>query len=337
MAVRSQAVRLAEGLAEGVPLPPLELAERAGALDQINPFRNYEEVGRMCRDAILAALPRDWSWEDRSALDFGCGAGRVLRHFLPEADRCAFHGCDIDAPSIAWAEEHLSPPFRLFVSGEAPPLAYPDSSFDLIWAMSVFTHLDGESWAGWLLELRRLLKADGILIASFLSQPAHWLLGEPWDDARIGMNTLKAGEGWENGGPVVFHSEWWLRAHWGRAFEIRSHQPGAIGQGLAVMRPREVSLTREDLERPEPDEPRELSAAIHHARQLYAEAAEQRGIAREQTAALAEVAKDHDRALAELEATRARYAVIAGSRSWRLTAPLRRAGMVIRGHLGRAG
>ena len=24
----------------------------------------------------------------------------------------------------------------------------------------------------------------------------------------------------DSGGPFVFHSEWWLREHWGRAFEI---------------------------------------------------------------------------------------------------------------------
>ena len=32
-------------------------------------------------------------------LDFGCGAGRLLRHFVGDAEDGEFWGCDIDVPS----------------------------------------------------------------------------------------------------------------------------------------------------------------------------------------------------------------------------------------------
>ena len=65
-----------------------------------------------------------------------------------------FHGCDIDGPSIAWLTENLSPPLRVFRNEEAPPLPLESNSFDLIWAISVFTHI-ADLWAAWLLELHR--------------------------------------------------------------------------------------------------------------------------------------------------------------------------------------
>lgn len=79
-------------------------------------------------------------------LDFGCGAGKVLRQFAPEATVADFTGCDIDAPSIDWLQRNLCPPFNAFRCSEAPPLPQPDGYFNLIYAISVYTHLTGH-WA----------------------------------------------------------------------------------------------------------------------------------------------------------------------------------------------
>ena len=78
-----------------------------------------------------------------------------------------FYGCDIDAESIEWIVEHLSPPFMAFQSDEMPPLALGDESLDLVYACSVFTHI-ADLWSAWLLELHRVLKPGGLLIATFL-------------------------------------------------------------------------------------------------------------------------------------------------------------------------
>jgi len=47
-----------------------------------------------------------------------------------------------------------------------PPLPFPDGTFDLIYAISVFTHITTH-WAGWLLELHGLLRPEGVFIATF--------------------------------------------------------------------------------------------------------------------------------------------------------------------------
>jgi len=107
-----------------------------------------------------------------------------------------------------------------------------------------------------------------------------------------------------------------------------------------VMRRRDVTLTPEELDRPEPDEPRELSAAIHQGRRLYAEAAQQRGIARDLKRRVGELARPADSTLGELQQAREqlaalerKYAWVTQSRIWRMTAPLRRAVSTLRGRV----
>ena len=101
-----------------------------------------------------------------------------------------------------------------------PGLPFEDGHFDVVWALSVFTHLV-DTWAPWLLELHRVLADDGILIATTIG-PRHSerFANEGWDEDRIGMNALRSWAAYPHGAPVVLHSTWWLRAHWGRAFEI---------------------------------------------------------------------------------------------------------------------
>ena len=77
-----------------------------------------------------------------------------LRHFLPEAESAEFWGCDLHGPTIAWLDENLSPPMHFYVNDERP-LRHPDGYFDLIYAISVFTHITVD-WSAWLLELHRI-------------------------------------------------------------------------------------------------------------------------------------------------------------------------------------
>jgi SAM-dependent methyltransferase len=174
--------------------------QRVGRIEDPDIAVAYDGIGRHSRARIERLLPADWSWEGRRVLDFGCGAGRTLRHFLDEAEHAEFHGCDIDDRSIAWLSEHLSPPLHVFQNGESPGLPRPDGFFDLAYALSVFTHL-GDHWADWLLELRRVLKPDGLFVATFLNE-AHWeIYGRgAWDEDRVGMNVIRKWNPWDEGG-----------------------------------------------------------------------------------------------------------------------------------------
>jgi SAM-dependent methyltransferase len=167
------------------------------------------------------------------------------------------HGVDIDRPSIDWLRENASPPFQVACVDEEPGLPYADGSFDFVYALSVFTHIV-EHWAGWLLELRRVLASDGVLIASLIAMESAEELGlsRPKTDAP-GMYAVALGNTWDHGGPVTMHDEAWIAERWGRAFEILRHTPRATGvpwpHDLVTATPRAADVTDEDLLAPGPD------------------------------------------------------------------------------------
>jgi SAM-dependent methyltransferase len=269
-----------------LPIPPRELLARTGDRHEnesdewLRDF--YERTGRARRMAIQRALPRDFSFEGTRVLDFGCGAGRVLRQFAREAESGEFCGCDLYEPTISWLSENLSPPFRFYVS-EGRPLPHPDEHFDLVYAISVFTHIT-DDWAEWMLELHRILKPDGVLLATFIG-PRLWerSLKRQVDENELGMAMLRLDQSYdETSGPLVLHSPWWIEAHWGRAFEAETLWPHGFvwprregetqeevdvrfseakpGHGVFVGRKRAGSFLPADLERDEPGDPREERA-----------------------------------------------------------------------------
>ncbi|MFL5821367.1 MAG: class I SAM-dependent methyltransferase [Solirubrobacteraceae bacterium] len=307
-----------------MPLPPPELANRVGGLPDHDPLAAYLGIGGAIHDDFVSLLGTSWEWRGKRVLDFGCGSGRVLRHFLAEAEAGAqLYGCDIEEPGITWLRENLSPPIKhAFVNDERPPLPFPDRYFDLIWAASVFTHL-AEGWSEWLLELHRLLSDGGLLIATFLGEHmSEEIAGEPWDENRIGMNVIAGGSSWVT--TNILHSPWWIRAHWGRAFEILELRPSGFptggsgadphkSHGVVLMQRREVQLAVDDLERLDAD-PREAAALRHNVRQLVNILAETDPARRAQ--------ETHDLQVA--------LQTVISSRSWRLTRPLRAVGQAAR-------
>jgi SAM-dependent methyltransferase len=284
-------------------VPPFDLARRVMAIDREGAEETYRSHGLGVKETILSLLPGDWEFSGKRVLEFGCGAGRVLSAFRDEADGAEFWGCDIDRRSVEWIERNLVPPFHVFANPETPSrLPFEDGSIDLIYAISVFSHL-ADGWSGWLAELHRCLSADGYLLATFLGEASsETIAGEPWDPDRVGMNVLFPDQSWDRGGPMVFVSRWWLEARWGRAFELERYVSATDPrhQDWGVFRKRPVEADAELLDRPEPGEVREVHALRHNLEQVR----------REKEAAR--------RALqAELDGVRR-------SASWRLTAPLRR-------------
>lgn len=239
---------------------------------------DYDAIGALVRDAIVARVPGDWFRPDRRVLDFGSGAGRTLRHFGLEREvGVDFWGCDIDRTSIEWAAAHM-PWMTFFTNDEAPPLSVPDEHFDLVYAMSVFTHITFD-WADWLLEMHRVLRPGGLFVASFLGPSMfEMLLQEPYEESQVGMLVTRPGASWEAGGPIVFHSSWWIEAHWSPAFELLSVEDNPLirenqtfSHGIAVGRRTAERPTREALVTPGNDPTREAAAAISNVWRLCRE------------------------------------------------------------------
>ena len=268
----------------GFSIPPVALRNPTSVLPERKADREgYLERGAETKRAIVEVLGPDWSWSGRRVLDFGCGSGRVLRHFHEEAAHAEFWGSDIDAACIAWDGEHLDPPMSFVTNAEVPPLPFPDEHFDLVYAMSVFTHIT-DHWAAWLMELHRVLVTGGVLLATFMGEGmSERVAGETWDETRVGMNVYLAGQRWEVGGPMVLHSPWWIEEHWGRLFDVERIVPAGFvrhevndqiqDHGAALLRKGVKSADVTELTRTSSGEPREVTALASQVLDLRSEVA----------------------------------------------------------------
>jgi SAM-dependent methyltransferase len=207
---------------DGTPLPPRRLMVRvAGTADPGWFLRS----GRAGFDAIAAHVPLD---ELDSVLDFGCGCGRVTRYWDSFAGSVA--GSDVNPAAIEWCRRNLR--FARFeVNGLAPPLAFPDASFDLVYALSVFTHLTPELQLAWRDELRRVLRPRGRLLVTTHGRSYLPRL-EPGERERFERGELVVRWGDLPGTNLcsAYHPEQYLRDTLADGFELLELEPeGALG------------------------------------------------------------------------------------------------------------
>jgi SAM-dependent methyltransferase len=248
---------------------------------------------------------------------------------MAEAQTAELWGVDVDAESIELLRETVCPPLHVMRSQYMPPLELESASFDLVWSISVFTHLTDNSLP-WLCELHRLLRPGGLLIATYMGRwTSELLAGEPWEEDITGMNVLRHNHPTSDGAPLVMISDWWLREHWGRAFDVLHIEPNIHNQSWAVLRRREVEVSVAALERPG-DDSREYLALRHNLLQVQRELEGVQLRGREQLQAQR---TDAEQAVATARAAASQE--YEHSLSWRLTRPLRLARRAVRAYRAR--
>jgi SAM-dependent methyltransferase len=98
-------------------------------------------------------------------MDFGCGWGRMLRCFLKDVDANNLYGTDVDSNIIAFCQGAFAYG-RFSVVPALPPVEFPAGFFDIIYAYSVFSHLNEDTHLKWVEEFSRILKAGGLLLVT---------------------------------------------------------------------------------------------------------------------------------------------------------------------------
>ncbi len=113
---------------------------------------------------LVGIIRRHIDLKDKAILDWGCGPGRIIRH-MPAVvgNGCRFYGTDYNAASIAWCTRNL-PGIQFNRNDLEARLPYSDAQFDVIYGISIFTHLSEQLHYDWYRELSRVLKPGGILL-----------------------------------------------------------------------------------------------------------------------------------------------------------------------------
>jgi SAM-dependent methyltransferase len=213
--------------------PPLLRHRVHGDLDK----EGYIKVGQVAAQNIkdlLNLVGRQFN-SFNSILDFGCGSGRVLRFLYNENDPCHLYGTDIDKKAISWCKKHLR--FAQWdTNGSLPPTRYADDTFDLIYGISVFTHLDEEMQFIWLNELNRILKPDGVLILT-LHGDGLAFQGMEEEQALLSrkgfiFKVRQTGRFKFDGLPDFYqyshHSKQYIEKEWSRFFEVIRYEERAL-------------------------------------------------------------------------------------------------------------
>jgi SAM-dependent methyltransferase len=236
-----------EVVADGLPVPPPSLSSRWGRTTD-----SYLRGGQLDAEAILAHLGEVGAALEPASrvLDFGCAEGRVLR-FFPRASEHELWGVDINAERIAWAQRHLPLPFRFATTTTAPHLPFEDGYFDLVYCISVFTHIS-ELADAWFLELLRTLRPGGhVYVTIHDERTVELLLGRYRDNAthaymvelvrKFGEETGVLDEEWAyftilaDPAAQVFYDAGYLVDKWSRLAECVLVMPEAIGYQTALV------------------------------------------------------------------------------------------------------
>lgn len=221
---------------DGLPLPSPDLIRLVAGTSDVAWFL---KAGEKAAESIASALTKrgvDLA-SGGSILDFGCGCGRVVRHW--SRMRARIHGCDANPLLVEWCRRNL--PFAAFeVNRAKPPLPYADGAFDLVCALSVFTHFPAHLQQPWIEELHRVTRPGGHVM---LSVHGESYVPELTPDER---RRFEAGELVVRGADAVgrnacaaFHPPAYVHRVLGGRFKVVDHLPqGAAGnpdQDLVVL------------------------------------------------------------------------------------------------------
>lgn len=229
--------------AEDLPIPPQSLRHRVHGANDVDSFL---EVGRQCSQSLISALAQIGEPIERfeSVLDFGCGSGRVLRWMLPLLSAQRIYGSDIDREAIAWCARNI-PQAHFTVNPGQPPTSFANHSFDLIYAISVFSHLNEVHQFHWLAELQRITRPGGIVLLSIHGTfykndlPAQTAA----ELAQTGFSFVVS-DGWKGVFPdwyqIAFHTTEYVNRYYSQFFEVAAYiDRGMSGvQDLVVLRRR---------------------------------------------------------------------------------------------------
>jgi ubiquinone/menaquinone biosynthesis C-methylase UbiE len=130
---------------------------------QVN-YPLYFSDGKLAAKEMLEWSSAYLNNESLHILDWGCGVGRIIQHIPSMLPKAICYGADINQQRIKWCRKNINE--VLFDCIEDKQLPYPSELFDLVFGISVLTHILGNDQQLWLNELQRITKPGAVIIVS---------------------------------------------------------------------------------------------------------------------------------------------------------------------------
>lgn len=227
-------------------VPPPRLRHRVhGAFD----VASYTHAGEVIASELAHRLHENGIELGGRVLDFGCGPGRVATRVKALAPACRLFGIDTDGEAIAWARRHLAFTAEFERNAPSPPTRFVPRFFDVVYTVSVFTHLDERSQLAWLDEIARILRPGGAFVATVHGACAWASCTEDELEAlrergfhhRVGRTGRLKLDGLPDTYQTTFHAREYVERVWTRRFELVEYAEGGLHghQDVVVMKRRE--------------------------------------------------------------------------------------------------
>jgi SAM-dependent methyltransferase len=192
-------------------------------------YSRYYFNGRKTAEWLVGLVGRHIDLKGASILDWGCGPARVIRHLPDLVEGGSFYGTDYNQQSISWCSANFTDIY--FHSNDLMPgLIYEKEMFDLIYGISIFTHLSREAHEAWLNELTRVLKPGGILFVT-LHGPSFREKLTPREQGLFDSDELVIRGHVTEGHRTftAFHPEQWVRI-WTLSLTVIEYIRGGAGE-----------------------------------------------------------------------------------------------------------
>lgn len=245
-------------------IPPSGLRRKVGSTGEASEYFRIGLISAHTVENFLGKQGIDWRARD-CWLDLACGCGRTLNFLRFDLAAARLHGCDCDGSLIDWCRENI--PFVHFERNRAdPPLPFPDGSFDVVYSISFFTHLSEDAQIKWLIEMKRVLRQDGVLLLTLHGR--QLAQRQSIDIPPRGFLHHAAGSTFNE--QVTYQTEDYVRRQWGRGFHVLAYESLGLDnyQDLALLTPSGKSPVFQE-EPVSPAVPPELIAVWKRRRDLH--------------------------------------------------------------------
>ena len=196
-------------------------------------YRQYLVTGREHAATLMGHIDAHAAGSCDAITEWGCGLARILRHFPDTMQRT---GTDYNSDAIAWVQQNV-PGLSAIENDMIPPWDVAPASQDVVYAVSIFTHLAEDTQNAWVRQIAQTLRPGGLFLFTVHGAPdpgqllpaeqAQFDRGQPVYRAKVKEGSRLF---------ASYHPDDAVREIFAKEFEYVDGPLREIGQTLWVMR-----------------------------------------------------------------------------------------------------